>query len=230
MAPLIVRVLAVSVFAAVLQFHIVTSASLERREFFAGQLTLPPEPEHSCESYVQPYCHCFNPNDRKHALFPNPRRQNAAEAQTEFRDFVNITKSNCSNKIGGLLCFFYFPFCSSNIADPEVLLPCREDCEEVRRECEDEFVSRGFPWPEHLTCSKDYFQPKSTSNCIPLGSDPAQGYDACVLENTNATTSTTRPTVATTDPTRETTAPTEVTDPTPRTPEITNPVGPRGKD
>ena len=193
MAPLgIVHIFAASVFAAALQFHIVTgSPSAERRDWQSGQLTVAPESKHTCEPFYQPYCRCVssNVNERTHALFPNKREQDAAEAQVEFGDFVSAIKSRCSDKIGGLFCFFYFPYCemalnSNVIRQAQEFLPCREVCEEVRSECETTFLASGYPWPEFLDCSRDYFKSNASGGCIPVQRDPRQGYDACVRENT----------------------------------------------
>lgn len=217
-----VYVFAASVFAAALQFHIATSSpTAERRNWYSGQLTVAPESDHTCEPFDQPYCRCFNPNERTHARFPNRRNQDAADARTEFSDFVNVIKSGCSDKIGGFLCFYYFPFCledDSNRVFQQELLPCREVCEEVREDCKEVFVSHGYPWPEFLDCSRDYFKPNTSGECIPVGSDPRQGYNTCVRENATPTDTTTE---TTTTPTRPT--PTVATG-------IVNSVGPRDPD
>ena len=101
-----------------------------------------------------------------------------------------MIKSGCSDKIGTLLCFFYFPPC--NPPQPEdgagrgntavtvnEFWPCRALCEEAHRDCEGEFAkNRHQPqWQDlylHLDCSR-----LPSTNCI-NSSDPIQGYDACV--------------------------------------------------
>ena len=148
-------------------------------------IDLPPEDEHVCEPFEQPYCQCFNPSDRTHARFPNPRKQYAKGAQKEFGDFTkrgrNVIESGCSDKIGTLLCFFYFPHCNPPTGDSNTeiqshfhSLPCRELCEEVRRDCESQFHNNGILWPDHLNCSA-----LPSVKCV-SGRDPEQGYNACI--------------------------------------------------
>ena len=176
------HVVAVSVFAVALQFHVVTSCMRPTLVPVLGQ--------YFCEQFNEPYCRCFNPAERTYGLFPNRRNQTARDAGREFGHFVqdgeNVIKSNCSNKIGTLLCFFYFPLYDHNIfkflkQDPQIL-PCRELCEEVRRDCLDEFVNNGYSWPDHLDCSEDYFYPWWSGKICVNGTDPVQGYDACISE------------------------------------------------
>ena len=183
-------VFTVSVLAASLQFSVVISAPSEEPEpepWTAGQMTLRPRGRYFIEPFNQPYCQCVSPSERALARFPNRRNQFAKEAEKEFGDFTrrnrNVIENGCSNKIGTLLCFFYFPL---NVVDynvfPEVL-PCRELCEEVRRDCERQFSDNGFPWPEHLDCTRDYFRPTGHGLCV-NGTDPDQGYDACMHQAT----------------------------------------------
>ena len=179
-------VVAASFFAVALQFYLVTSSpSLKRTSWII------PEGRYFCERFDEPYCRCFNPADRTYGLFPNHRNQTARDARREFGHFVqrdkNVIRSNCSDKIGTLLCFTYFPLYNRNIMqqnvqlgqDPQIILPCRELCEEVRRDCRDEFSDNGYPWPDHLDCDKDYFYPWWSGRICINGTDPAQGYDAC---------------------------------------------------
>ena len=179
--------LTVSVFAAAVQFNIATSAPTEEPEAWVPeQITLRPEGRFFYEPFNQPYCQCINPSKRALARFPNRRNQFAKEAEKEFREFTkprpnrNIIDSRCSDKIGTLLCFFYFPLSTADQNFKLEVLPCRELCEEVRRDCEGLFRDNGYPWPDPLNCSEDYFHPWSSGEICINGTDPVQGYDACM--------------------------------------------------
>lgn len=187
MASLRIVVFTVGVFAAALQLDVVISAPSEEPEpWTSGQITLRPQGKYFSETFSQPYCQCVNPRERAHARFPNRRNQFAKEAESEFADFTrinrNVIESGCSNKIGTLLCFFYFPLSIADDEDfsPEIL-PCRDLCEEVRRDCEARLIANRFQWPAHLNCSLDYFRPSGL--CVD-GTDPDQGYAACMRQAT----------------------------------------------
>lgn len=108
-----------------------------------------------CRPFHHPYCNSF-PNFY-FAQFPNPRQSRESdlpkgvtyeqEAVKEFNDFIPLLNTKCSDKLGTLLCFFYFPFCSPYF--PVNIRPCRSLCEEVCSECAEEleavFAERGFP-------------------------------------------------------------------------------------
>jgi len=143
----------------------------DRRSWYGGQITVIPETTQNCSIFLHPYCNGIGYST---ALFPNRRDQYFDAASREFGDFTSLLQSGCSNKLGTLLCFFYFPFCdvshwqstsldSRNEFKP--IMPCRETCQEVRNKCESTLQAHGFSWPSHFDCSKEYFLPASESKC-----------------------------------------------------------------
>ena len=151
---------------------VVTQSVPFKRQFFPGQLELVND-AYVCEPYEQPVCQRFN---LKEARFPNRRNQYADDAVEEFNDFSGLIASQCSSKIAVFLCSFYFPVCprddnNKTVRDPRdgtiiEILPCKELCEEVRRDCETVFVNHTRrPWPSHFDCSHDYFKSSDAGLC-----------------------------------------------------------------
>lgn len=127
-----------------------------------------------CVSCVHPYCRTFNPS-YTHSSLPNPRQGSlediknhdgpdatyCSNAIKEFEQFIPLLNTHCSDKLGTLLCFFYFPFCNSLGVN---IRPCESLCDEVCRNCsdalEDIFAQAGFPglgWEDlrQFNCSNE---------------------------------------------------------------------------
>ena len=74
--------------------------------------------------------------------------------------------TQCSDKLGTLLCFIYFPFCSvipgTTKAFP--IFPCLDLCEEVTNEesqCTQELKKANIPgWGAHFNCSEFMYDKK----------------------------------------------------------------------
>lgn len=116
------------------------------------------------EQFNHPYCRQINGQPRN-AMFPNPRGQYMADAMKEFNDFATLMDKGCSEKLGTLLCFFYFPFCTPGYSI--VIKPCRSLCEEVTRDCaealtaafaETGLYNRAIGWKDlpHFNCTGLY--------------------------------------------------------------------------
>ena len=108
-----------------------------------------------------------------HTVLPNTRgHKTVKEALSEFNEFARLLHSNCSEYLGTLLCFHYFPFsnCSVNSSVPTgsskiQIYPCRATCEAAKNPACTAFIySRGFYWAEHLDCSRTEFD-VSLQNC-----------------------------------------------------------------
>ena len=135
-----------------------------------GSLTADPQCGPECRSFQHSYCNSFNYG---RARFPNPRQEKESElpngiktyeddAFREFNDFGSLLDTGCSNKLGTLLCFFYFPFC---INDPTIqvrILPCRSLCQEVVSDCAEDLEmvfaqqghsNRGWKDLPHFNCT-----------------------------------------------------------------------------
>ena len=87
------------------------------------------------------------------ASFPNYRNQpTQMVASSELMNFIALVEIVCSNVIVHFLCSVYAPFCDPSF--PQIRIPpCRELCEDVRRNCEPFVVQFGLTWPPHLDCS-----------------------------------------------------------------------------
>ena len=94
-----------------------------RRSFYAGQRPVPPdETTHQCLNFTHPFC---NSVGYRTAQFPNGRGQNFSAAAEEFGHFVRLLETSRSDKLGTLLCFYYFPFCQPHtIWQTQPVLPC----------------------------------------------------------------------------------------------------------
>ena len=177
---------------------VVTETVAFKRHFIPGELEVVND-EYVCETYEQSVCQRFNPSQLKDARFPNRRNQYAGDAVGEFNDFSGLITSQCSSKIAVFLCSFYFPVCprddnNKTVRDPRdgtiiEILPCKELCEEVRRDCETVFVNHTRrPWPSQFDCSHDYFKSTDTGLCnrgpdvqgtpTPQPSTPAAGWSS----------------------------------------------------
>ncbi len=106
-----------------------------------------------CQNFTYAYCNRMGTSGTPYskAWFPNGRGQTLVNcALGEIADFVNYPSvRNCSELLGTLLCFYYFPWCDGDFK----VLPCRSVCEQVRDECRPIFASLTLPWPEHLDCT-----------------------------------------------------------------------------
>lgn len=139
-----------------------------------------------CVEYTHPYCKRFN---YTHAMFPNPRQRDLQlfsprlllpkdyenNAWSEFSHFFSLLDTECSAKLGTLLCFFYFPLCNP-LKDPlkgDTVYPCRSLCEEVTKtggECDRQLATISaqegsttiLSWKEtlHFNCSHYTYRSK----------------------------------------------------------------------
>ena len=120
-----------------------------------------------CVPFHHPYCSRFGYN---YTVSPNQwaRGQTLEQVGREFNDFYSLLNTNCSNVLDTFLCFTYFPLCYGN---GQVILPCKEVCDEVHTSrCNDLVLNSVGKWAQHLQCSN--FQLKSevqNGNCADGG-------------------------------------------------------------
>lgn len=140
--------------------------------------------EFTCRTFQHNYCNSFGYYT---TMSPNPRQTDLtlaspdlyiADAALEFSHFTRLLDSGCSDKLGTLLCFLYFPFCSiiPDSAAQEVVFPCRSVCEEVTNvnsKCTEEMKKYNISWADHFNCSM--FQ----HNGRPVYIDPSEGTGLC---------------------------------------------------
>lgn len=114
-------------------------------------------PNGQCVAFSNHYCNQFE--NRSMAYFPNPRgHQTPDAAAAEFNDFIPLLKSSCHPKLGTLLCFMYFPLCTSDYPDLKIY-PCKETCQEVHNsQCTKFLNDNGIEWNNQLQCNKPHFK------------------------------------------------------------------------
>ena len=132
-----------------------------------NQHPLPPTDQDQCVPFHHSYCSRFGYN---YTVSPNPwaRGLTLEQVETEIYHFNGLLNSNCSNVLGTFLCFTYFPLCYGN---RQVILPCKEVCDEVHTSrCNDIVLNSVGQWGSHLQCTN--FQSKSeiqNGNCADGG-------------------------------------------------------------
>lgn len=75
-------------------------------------------------------------------------------AKERIREFYPLVLTKCSPVLRFFLCTLYIPPCVSNVN--ELILPCREVCEEARRGCEPIMLRAGFNWPDAMKCTPKF--------------------------------------------------------------------------
>lgn len=139
----------------------------------------------TCSPLIHDYCKSFDDFGGRTVGFPNPRQVLGgrdlvpapdtekgetwnsvyyANALKEFNEFVPLLSTQCSDKLGTLLCFFYFPFCAKNEHSYSLIRPCLSICEEVTQaasDCTAMMTQYGYKWPEHFKDCENY---NTTSN------------------------------------------------------------------
>ena len=100
------------------------------------------------------------------ASFPNFRNQmTQVEANAELNNFLPLIRRGCSGAIVHFLCAVYAPFCVVPFPDSRIR-PCKNLCELVRANCEDDLEAFDLMWPPHLECD---LYPNRTENPLCFG-------------------------------------------------------------
>lgn len=81
-------------------------------------------------------------------FYPNSQK----DAEDRMRVFTPLVNKDCSANLQFFLCVLYVPPCVINMND--IIPPCREVCEEVRRGCEPDMITAGYPWPPFMDCKQ----------------------------------------------------------------------------
>ena len=83
--------------------------------------------------------------------FPNSRGHLSwQEAEYELDQFSLFVLLRCSHHVLHFFCYYYLPECINHTPYP--LQPCRELCEEVKRECNTALKNFNLHWPRHINC------------------------------------------------------------------------------
>ena len=137
----------------------------QRRQVWAGGRIPADNVDDGCKCHALPkevsdYCGYST------TALPNARGHTTVEkALSEFDDFAPLlTDSPCSDHLGVLLCFHYFPFlsCTSDTAVSEYecarkVTPCTDTCEAAKSESCTYWVNSQLAsgWAPHLDCDKN---------------------------------------------------------------------------
>lgn len=166
--PLVIAVLIVSM--CVVASSAATDGPLQESPQTGQQAT------HRCEPISEiPLCSGL---DYRHASFPNKRNhQNQAEANRELTQ-LNISavlEVGCGG-IVHLLCSIYAPICYVEFPSFVPPPPCKELCENTRKECEPTLAAVGLSWPTSDVLDCNMYISASTggtdgqTHCISTGS------------------------------------------------------------
>ena len=121
------------------------------------------ESDYTCSPLLHDYCKSFATSGGRTVGLPNPRQGNNPDllregetyysnAVKEFTEFSLLLNTQCSDKLGTLLCFFYFPFCDGD----RTTRPCLSLCEEVTNAnstCTKELAKYGISWGAQFDCA-----------------------------------------------------------------------------
>ncbi len=159
---------------------------------------------HALPKEVSDYC------GHSTTALPNARGHTTVyEALSEFDDFAQLlTDSPCSDQLGVLLCFHYFPFggCTPDtvVECENGVTPCKDTCEAAKSESCTDLVILQSPsgWANHLDC-------ESFPIYIPAEARRDKPYRVCVNSTGTIRRNFTKP--ASTTPKAEVTTPTEAT-------------------
>ncbi|XP_022060360.2 frizzled-6 [Acanthochromis polyacanthus] len=85
-------------------------------------------------------------------FFPNMMEHYDQDiAASNMEPFMPLTNLRCSPDVHHFLCQAFFPVCTE---ENNVFRPCREDCEAVLFDCEENIRVFGITWPPELQCDK----------------------------------------------------------------------------
>ncbi len=158
-------------------FTLALATPLPRSDIWTGGQLPERESEHKVFDLPEDVsCYCgYNVT-----MLPNSRgHKTIQEAFREFSHFLRLlTASPCSDQIGVLVCFEYFPFPAGPTSS---VTPCRETCESAQNEACTSLVlsviSTG--WAKHLSCSKYESTDQNDTICVGPQATIKKDYSSC---------------------------------------------------
>ena len=127
--------------------------------FKVGEEYISKPKRESCEQIEVPFCRNL-PYTRTSKFDADGRRIDQRLIINELTKYELFFKFNCSSFFESFICSYHLPLCSVH-----PLLPCRELCQQVRRDCFQAITENHFDWPDELECHK--FQAyKETRMCF----------------------------------------------------------------
>ncbi|KAK0413979.1 hypothetical protein QR680_007091 [Steinernema hermaphroditum] len=103
-----------------------------------------------CEPITIPLCQGIGYNMTSYPNFQGHDRQD--EAGLEVHQFYPLVTVGCYAHLKFFLCSLYTPICQDNY--DEMVLPCREVCQEAQSRCEPIMREHNFAWPPSLDCDR----------------------------------------------------------------------------
>ena len=111
-------------------------------------------------------CTSLHP-DYTATFFPNQNFNSREAADLHFQSFSSFLNHDCSEDLKLLLCGTHYPVCVPEAQDHStvnVVYPCKNVCNKVRRKCEQFLLNNNSSWPDLLNCST--FPSKSDGLCM----------------------------------------------------------------
>lgn len=124
-----------------------------------------PSIDDMCHSINNSVCSSLHPSYK--TFFPNDNFNSQEAAHLHFQSFASVVNHNCSDQLKFLLCSSHYPVCVPDVQDNtkvDILYPCKNVCNTVRRNCEQLLLDNNATWPELLNCST--FPSKSDGLCL----------------------------------------------------------------
>ncbi|XP_022110343.1 uncharacterized protein LOC110989936 [Acanthaster planci] len=117
--------------------------------FLGGVPVTDTQPHERCQDITVSMCR--SDVGYNYTAMPNPiGHQLQSDAELQLQTFVPLMQYGCSPHAGSFLCAMYLPLCDTSSGAQ--VLPCRELCDSVRRNCSTVLHEFGFSWPESLVC------------------------------------------------------------------------------
>ncbi|KAL8574740.1 hypothetical protein ACOMHN_023944 [Nucella lapillus] len=128
-------------------------------------------PHHSCSAQYTlcqdidlPMCQSLS---FRTGMSPNMFGQcNSSLISVEMQQFQPLVDTGCSSSLNFFMCGVYMPFCTAS--QGLMSFPCRELCDEVRRDCEGAYsqMTGGLPWPNKFQCHRYPLSSDTNYTCV----------------------------------------------------------------
>ncbi|XP_064596475.1 uncharacterized protein LOC135463085 [Liolophura sinensis] len=122
-----------------------------------------PLDETTCVANTVPLCSGF---PHFEAFIPNMFWQSSLDLiSRELGQYQELVDTGCNPNLSFFLCGIYLPFCQD--VATEFAVPCREVCEQVRADCEDDLQrTYGINWPGKLQCHRYPTASNDVQQCV----------------------------------------------------------------
>ena len=121
----------------------------QEEHVFSRKGLLLQEAEGKCHPLTIPMCRRlgYNTTSYHRNIYDEPTNEKAEMAGKYLKLFENEL---CFEDLLFFVCTLYNPICMQN--HQQVMLPCRTECRNVKRQCKDTFKKFKMEWPKQLKC------------------------------------------------------------------------------